>query len=247
MKQLSLSVLALAALAVSSVSAASFDASKGVQFGRAHHVARGHQDSGSVKGRRSTGSKAAYCAAKNTTVSSLSATTSTTTSSVIPTTSSVAPPPETTTSTKEAPPTTTKPPPPPPTTTSKPPPPPATTKAASSDSSSGGGQSFSPGDLTFYTPGLNACGTTDSYDAQIVAISAELWDTWPGFDGDSNNHPLCHKPITITWQGKTHPATITDRCAGCGLRPSLDCGPTLFAQFTTPDAGRVSGMSWTLD
>lgn len=149
---------ALAALAVSGASAASFDASKGVQFGRAHHLARAHQDGSNARSRRSTGAKQAYCALKNATASALAAAidatkpTSTTTSSVIPTTSTYVAPIVSVAIKVEDTPTTTKKAEYTPTTTKKAAP---TTTAAAAAGGGGGvwSKTYAGGDLTFYAPG----------------------------------------------------------------------------------------------
>ncbi|KAG8994907.1 hypothetical protein FRB94_009556 [Tulasnella sp. JGI-2019a] len=222
MKQI-ISLVALAALAVSSVSA-SFDSSKG-QLGRAHH-ARAHQDVRANRRQASSG-KAGYCATKSATSSlSVAAVTSTTSTEETTTTH------KTTTTPKAE-----------PTTTTKAAEPKTTTKAASS-SSSGSGKTYSGGDATFYTPGLNACGTTDGPNSMIAAMPYGLWDSWPGWNGNSNDHPVCNKAIKVSYNGKSTYVKFTDRCGGCSNPNSVDLSPDAFQQLASFDAGRINPISW---
>ncbi|CUA74481.1 hypothetical protein RSOLAG22IIIB_11236 [Rhizoctonia solani] len=47
------------------------------------------------------------------------------------------------------------------------------------------------GDLTYYTPGLGACGRTNTPSDMIAAISHKLFDNYPGYDGTNpNNNPV---------------------------------------------------------
>jgi len=220
MMRTSLSLFTLLAFAASAVHG-SFDSSRGLQ--RAHYARQPvvHQ-----VGRRSGGKKT-YCDAQRQLQASLSSAAATSTT----------------------------PPPPPPTPTPTPqpaPPPPAPKK--SDDSNNGGGsddsgdsvwdKTYSGGQLTFYSPGLNACGTYDKPDAWICAVSYKLWNSWPGWNGDSNDHPLCHKAIEVTYQGKTIPVTITDLCAGCEVANSLDLGPDAFSALASEDIGRLYNAEW---
>ncbi|EPT03938.1 hypothetical protein FOMPIDRAFT_160517 [Fomitopsis schrenkii] len=158
-----------------------------------------------------------------------------TTSWVAPTTSE-APPPTTT----EAPaPTTTEA--PAPTTTEAPAP---TTTAASSGSGPSWLYGTQSGDGTFYDAGLGACGITNTDSDYIIAVSWDLFDNYPGYDGENpNTNPVCGKKITATYEDKSVEVTVTDRCTGCDAT-SLDFTPTAFQNLASLATGRIYGMTW---
>ncbi|KAI1278572.1 RlpA-like double-psi beta-barrel-protein domain-containing protein-containing protein [Xylaria sp. FL0933] len=97
------------------------------------------------------------------------------------------------------------------------------------------------GDLTYYKPGLGACGTFNTGDDPIVAISHIIFDPkTPG--GNPNNNPLCGRKIKIHRNEKTITVTVRDRCEGCA-KFDLDVPKKQFAKLAKPAAGRVK-MSW---
>ncbi|KAL1945622.1 hypothetical protein VTO73DRAFT_1624 [Trametes versicolor] len=88
--------------------------------------------------------------------------------------------------------------------------------------------------FTYFYPGQNACGGFDKNESMIVALNEEQWD------GGSH----CHASITVEFQGKTVPATITDMCPGCPYG-ALDLSPALFKTLAgSLDAGELWG-SWS--
>ncbi len=91
-------------------------------------------------------------------------------------------------------------------------------------------------------PPPTACGTTNNDSEAIVAIGAELYDSY----GTSNSMSQCGKSLTITWNGKTAKATARDRCPGCA-GGSLDMSPTLFQQFAPLEKGVLDGIQWSWD
>jgi len=233
MKNTALSLIAFVTLAVSSVSG-SFDSGKGLN--RIYHARMGHSvnvDLHDSLSRRGAG-KAGFCAQRAKASLSLSSSTSTTT---------------TTSTTPEPTPTPT----PTPTTTHHHHTTPSTTHhdapapTTPSGNSGGGGAEYTGGDLTFYTPGLNACGSTDGPNSMIAAVAHGLWDNYPGWNGNSNDHPLCNKPITVHWGGKECQVKITDRCGGCDNDSSLDLSPDAFQSLADPNLGRVHDCSWSLN
>jgi len=86
--------------------------------------------------------------------------------------------------------------------------------------------------FTFFTTGLGACGTTNTASDFIVALNA------PQYDGGS----YCYQFVTITVNGKTAQAQITDRCAACPYG-GLDFTSGLFQFFASEGAGVLTG-SW---
>ncbi|KAI1265151.1 RlpA-like double-psi beta-barrel-protein domain-containing protein-containing protein [Xylariaceae sp. FL1019] len=91
------------------------------------------------------------------------------------------------------------------------------------------------GDLTYYAPGLGACGVTNSESDSI------LFDQYtPGTNPNLNT--LCGKQIQITIGDKSTIVTAEDRCEACAV-DDLDVPVAVFSQLADPNAGRVQ-MSW---
>ncbi|KAI0194946.1 RlpA-like double-psi beta-barrel-protein domain-containing protein-containing protein [Astrocystis sublimbata] len=97
------------------------------------------------------------------------------------------------------------------------------------------------GDLTFYTPGLGACGVTSLESDAIVAISKDLFDQYTP-NGNPNLNSLCGRQIQINLGGNTAVVTVEDRCEGCAYG-DLDVPIAIFSQLADPNAGRVQ-MTW---
>lgn len=103
------------------------------------------------------------------------------------------------------------------------------------------GKTYS-GDLTFYKPGLGACGEVHGEDDMVVAIAWELYDEAGKSDGSSNpnDNPLCGRKIRISADGgrDSIEVTVVDRCEGC--KPTdLDLSPGAFDKIANADDGRV--------
>ncbi|RPD64940.1 barwin-like endoglucanase [Lentinus tigrinus ALCF2SS1-6] len=97
---------------------------------------------------------------------------------------------------------------------------------------------------TYYGTGLGSCGITNSDTDFIAAVSHELYDNYPGYDGlNPNNNPLCKRKIKATYQGKSVTVQAVDRCTGCAIW-DLDFSPSAFQQLASLDVGRLSGVTW---
>ncbi|KZT05947.1 uncharacterized protein LAESUDRAFT_726515 [Laetiporus sulphureus 93-53] len=100
------------------------------------------------------------------------------------------------------------------------------------------------GDGTYYAAGLGACGITNTDSDYIVAVSWELFDNYPGYDGTNpNTNPVCNKGITASYGGKSVSVTVTDRCTGCSTT-SLDFTPTAFGDLADLSIGRLTDVTW---
>ena len=89
--------------------------------------------------------------------------------------------------------------------------------------------------------GLGACGWTNVSQDPIVAVSAQLFDNWPGYNGwNPNDNPICGKHLTISYGGKSLTVQVADRCPGCDLR-SLDLSLGAFEWFAD------AGVGWFAD
>ncbi|KAL4077706.1 RlpA-like double-psi beta-barrel-protein domain-containing protein-containing protein [Scleroderma citrinum] len=117
-----------------------------------------------------------------------------------------------------------------------------------SDGSDGGGD---PGYLsgtqygqgTFFNTGLGACGYVNSDSDHIAAVSVDLFNSYPGYDGvNPNNNPICGRQVIAHYEEKSTTVTIMDSCPGCALT-DLDFTPTAFSDLANQDLGRIN-ISW---
>jgi len=134
----------------------------------------------------------------------------------------------------------------------------ASSAAPASYGSSSGSDSSNPqsgktftGEITYFTPGMGACGETSGEGDKMVAISQSLFDQYTP-NGNPNN-PLCGKTLTIKGaDGAEHKATIWDRCVGCAM-DDLDMPQEFFNEVTTPSGsstpadGRAYGYEWSMN
>jgi hypothetical protein len=121
---------------------------------------------------------------------------------------------------------------------------PASYSSGSSDGNPASGSSYT-GEMTYFTPGMGACGH-DSSESERMA----LFDKYTP-NGNPNNNPLCGKTLSITSpDGSSHEATIWDRCVGCA-EADLDMPQSFFNVVTAKDGkpadGRAYGMSWSMN
>ncbi|KZP31266.1 hypothetical protein FIBSPDRAFT_849762 [Athelia psychrophila] len=85
--------------------------------------------------------------------------------------------------------------------------------------------------LTFFTPGLGACGGRNTNEDFIVALSAQDWD------GGSH----CNDKITIMYNGRSVHAKIVDKCMSCPAG-GLDLSEGLFSFLADPGTGIIYGQ-----
>ena len=107
------------------------------------------------------------------------------------------------------------------------------------------------GDLTYYAPGLGACGFTDSSKDNIVAVSHLVFDAVQK-GSDPNQNPLCGKKIRATRYDEKVGAQrsvdliVHDRCVGC-KETDIDVTTSVFDQLADRDLGRVTATWAWLD
>jgi expansin (peptidoglycan-binding protein) len=89
------------------------------------------------------------------------------------------------------------------------------------------------GDITYYEPGLGACGWTNSDSEYVVALS-------PSQYGGS-----CGKMISIAKDGKTVQAKVVDLCPGCASG-AIDVSSTAFRALADLSVGRTK-CTWSFD
>lgn len=102
------------------------------------------------------------------------------------------------------------------------------------------------GDLTYYDPGLGACGVTNTGSDAIVAVSHIVFDA-VSVGSNPNANPLCGKKIRARRNDKSIDLTVVDRCTGC--QPTdIDVTQSVFADLATIAQGRVTvEWSWLED
>ncbi|KAI0878143.1 RlpA-like double-psi beta-barrel-protein domain-containing protein-containing protein [Hypoxylon argillaceum] len=89
------------------------------------------------------------------------------------------------------------------------------------------------GDITYYQPGLGACGQTNSDSEAVVAMSPSQ------YNGN------CGKFITITKNGKKARAKVVDKCPSCASG-AIDVSSTVFKSLADLSVGRTT-VSWSFD
>jgi len=87
--------------------------------------------------------------------------------------------------------------------------------------------------FTYFIDGLGACGATNGPNDMIVALNTADWD--------GGTH--CFETITVTVNGKSTQAQISDMCPTCPPG-GLDFSQGLFEYFAPTAQGELQG-SWT--
>ncbi|EIW74628.1 plant expansin [Coniophora puteana RWD-64-598 SS2] len=82
---------------------------------------------------------------------------------------------------------------------------------------------FSGQRMTYYTPGLGACGDTDTASQYVYGSGSS-----------------CGSSITITYNGNSVAATVVDKCTGCS-GDELDLSQGLFECFADASVGVIYG------
>lgn len=107
------------------------------------------------------------------------------------------------------------------------------------------------GELTYYQPGLGACGETSTDSDFIVSLSYILFDaagSSTNNGGNSNDNPLCGQTLRATRYNEEVGAErsvdlrVVDRCTGCAV-DDLDTSLGAFERLAPSASGRVS-VSW---
>ncbi|KAK5707229.1 hypothetical protein LTR17_020862 [Elasticomyces elasticus] len=107
------------------------------------------------------------------------------------------------------------------------------------------------GDLTYYQPGLGACGITSDSTDSIVSVSHIIFDAAGSSSsqgGNSNNNPLCGQMLRASRYDEEAGADrsvdlkVVDRCTGC--EPGdLDTSLGVFTRLAAEASGRVD-VTW---
>ncbi|CAH0047214.1 unnamed protein product [Clonostachys solani] len=95
------------------------------------------------------------------------------------------------------------------------------------------------GKMTWYNPGLGACGKTNNGNDIIVAIGVPHWHA-----ANPNKDANCQKKVTIHYGGKKVTARVVDKCMSCG-RNNIDVSPAVFKKFGPLSKGHYQ-VKWNL-
>ena len=98
------------------------------------------------------------------------------------------------------------------------------------------------GDLTYYAPGLGACGVASKDGENIVSVSYLLFDA-ASTSSNPNQNPLCGKFVRARRTTGSVDLKVVDRCTGCKPR-DLDITKKTFAKLANVDLGRVD-VEWS--
>jgi hypothetical protein len=87
------------------------------------------------------------------------------------------------------------------------------------------------GDLTYYSPGLGACGTTASDGDMVCAVSRLVFDAAaaPG-DSNPNHNPLCGRRVRVQ---RNAASVVLTTAASPALPPTLTSAPPPLATWPT--------------
>ncbi|KAI2624795.1 RlpA-like double-psi beta-barrel-protein domain-containing protein-containing protein [Xylaria nigripes] len=88
-------------------------------------------------------------------------------------------------------------------------------------------------DMTYYTPGLGACGWVNSEADAVVALNTA------DYAGGAN----CGRWITITANGVQTAAQVVDLCPGC-TAGGIDVSPVIFDDIEPLSVGRTPVTWW---
>ncbi|KAK1995880.1 SCP-like extracellular protein [Colletotrichum falcatum] len=96
------------------------------------------------------------------------------------------------------------------------------------------------GDITFYNPGLGACGRVDGAGSMVAALSHLKMGS------QSNGNPLCGRQVRIRGPREEAVVTVVDKCVVCAAQ-DIDVSPAVFEKVAgSHDLGRVGNIEWSL-
>ncbi|KAM7198450.1 rare lipoprotein A-like double-psi beta-barrel domain containing protein [Naviculisporaceae sp. PSN 640] len=80
--------------------------------------------------------------------------------------------------------------------------------------------------LTWYYPGLGACGETHGDNDLVVAVDKTVYGTYP----NPNDSPQCGRRLRLNYSGRSIVLTVVDMCPSCPPG-GLDLTPAAWKQL----------------
>ncbi|MEV7089042.1 RlpA-like double-psi beta-barrel domain-containing protein [Streptomyces sp. NPDC093085] len=94
------------------------------------------------------------------------------------------------------------------------------------------------GQATWYNTGLGACGWYNNDSELVVAISTDLYGSYP----NPNNSPQCGRQLRVNGPLGSVTVTVVDKCMSCATN-DVDLSPAAFSRIGDLNAGRIN-VSW---
>ncbi|KAF2455192.1 RlpA-like double-psi beta-barrel-protein domain-containing protein-containing protein [Lineolata rhizophorae] len=113
---------------------------------------------------------------------------------------------------------------------------PSPPSAAPSDNTTPG--TIISGEMTYYSPGVGACGQTHGAADLVVATSHARWTA-----ANPNADPECGRRVRVQRGGASVELVVVDKCTGCAV-DNVDVSPTAFQQLGDLAEGRVN-VEWS--
>jgi len=101
------------------------------------------------------------------------------------------------------------------------------------------------GTLFWFTPGLGACGFTNTSDQFVASVAVSVFNGYPGATSNPNDNPICDQNLTVTYNGTSVTAPIVDYCPGCS-DSYVGFSSAAFQEFASTDVGIVNDVEWEI-
>lgn len=103
------------------------------------------------------------------------------------------------------------------------------------------------GDVFFFTPGLGACGYTNTSDQAVASVSMAFFNNYPGATANPNNNPICQHNLTVTVGNMSVSAQIVDYFVSGFSDTSIGLSQGVFQGIANTSQGVVRNASWVVD
>ncbi|CCM03001.1 uncharacterized protein FIBRA_05116 [Fibroporia radiculosa] len=102
------------------------------------------------------------------------------------------------------------------------------------------------GTLFWFTPGVGACGFTNTTDQSVASVSEEVFNNYPGATYNPNDNPICHHNLTVTYNGTSVVAQIVDYYVSTPYN-RVGLSESAFDVFAPSSQGIVPNVTWVVD
>ncbi|KAH9927743.1 uncharacterized protein B0H18DRAFT_954208 [Fomitopsis serialis] len=101
---------------------------------------------------------------------------------------------------------------------------------------------FASGSVFWFTPGLGACGYTNTSDQFVASVAVGVFDGYPGATSNPNDNPSATR---TDHNGTSVTVPIVDYCPGCS-DTYVGFSPAAFEEFASTDVGIVNDVEWEI-